>query len=517
MPHRMLCLGAAAVGVLLASVAPAAAKVVRLEVTSKEPYGSFWAGDYVIWQGRVHGDLAPEEPIPDLDKAARNARGRIEYAARLLLIMPADPSRGNGTLLVDLPNRGRAYAHALYNSPRDDPYQSGTLEQGTGFLEDRGVTVAEVYWELGKGAELPSFVDGEGKTRYVEGVGFAIVRDTADFLARAPADAAGTPNPLKGTVSRVLASGKSQTGRYLKTFLLHGFNMVEGRRVFDGLHVFVSAAGLLPIMRSGTGPESSGNGAPSFAMPEFRGVNEDPLTIGDIIARVEARGESPPKMILLNSTTDYLSLRASLARTGAAGTAERPIPPSVRVYDIAGASHVIVAREPECKLPPGRLDWTPVSRATLLRLDAWVGSNAEPPASRLMPLAPAGDDPTVLRAPAHLPGAVIQVPQRDADGNALGGVRLPELAAPLGSHGGQNQPQSSRCSLVGSYLAFARTKEEREKIRDPRPSLAERYRNRDDYVNQVRIAARELEQSGFLLPEDTAIIIQAASAGPAFK
>lgn len=134
-----------------------------------------------------------------------------------------------------------------------------------------------------------------------------------------------------------------------------------------------------------------------------------------------------------------------------------------------------------------------------------------------MPLQPAGDDPTVLRAPAHLPRAVIQVPQRDADGNALGGVRLPDLVAPLGSHGGQNQPQSFRCSLIGSYRRFARTKEDRERTRAPRPSLAERYRNRDDYVNQVRIAARELEQSGFLLPEDTAIIVQAASASSAFK
>ena len=67
-------------------------------------------------------------------------------------------------------------------------------------------------------------------------------RDAADFLAHASADAAGTPNPLKGSVSRVIASGKSQTGRYLKTFLLNGFNLAGGRRVFDGMHVFVSVA-----------------------------------------------------------------------------------------------------------------------------------------------------------------------------------------------------------------------------------------------------------------------------------
>jgi hypothetical protein len=136
-------------------------------------------------QGRIYGELSPRESIPGIDKAKRNARGMVEYSARIVLIAPEVPSRGNGTLLVDIPNRGNAYAQALYNSPRDEPFQSGTFEQGTGFLQDHGFSVAEVYWELGKGADLPSFADADGRTRYVEGVGFAIVRDAADFLAHA--------------------------------------------------------------------------------------------------------------------------------------------------------------------------------------------------------------------------------------------------------------------------------------------------------------------------------------------
>ena len=62
------------------------------------------------------------------------------------------------------------------------------------------------------------------------------------------------------------------------------------------MHVFVSGAGMLPIMQSGTGPQSSATGAPTFANPEFRGVNEDVLTIGDVVKRVKARGEKPPLM-----------------------------------------------------------------------------------------------------------------------------------------------------------------------------------------------------------------------------
>jgi hypothetical protein len=494
----------------------AAAKVTRLEITAKQPDGSFRAGDYVRWEGRVHGELAPAaETIPDLDKPARNTGGMVEYTARIMLFMPV--AQGNGALLVDVPNRGHAYARALYNSPRGLPFQSGNLSRGTGFLEDHGFTFAEVYWELGQGAELPSFTDPDGKQRFVEGVGFAIVRDAADFLAHSGADAAGTPNPLAGKINRVLASGKSQTGRFLKTFLLDGFNRVEGRRVFDGMHVFVSGAGLLPIMQSGTGPESSADRAPSFADPEFPGVNDGPLTIAEIVAKVETRGEVPPRMLLLNSTVDYLSLRASLGRTGGNGTADLPLPENVRMYDVAGASHVTVAKADSCKLLPGRLDWTPVSRATLLRLDEWVASNTQPPPTRLMPLQPANEDPNVLVAPKNLPDAVIQEPRRDADGNPLGGVRLPDLAVPLGANGVQNEPHSFTCSLVGAFLPFAGNRQARETAGDQRLSLEERYKDEDDYVNRIGVAAREAETEGFLLPEDVAIIVNSVAAAPIFR
>jgi len=519
MPHRpnglmvmfLFCLLS-----LIVTARSAIAEVTRIEFTSKQPYGTFRAGDYVIWQGKIRGDLAPQEAIPGLDKAARNDRGRVAYSAKIILIMPAAPRAGNGALLVDVPNRGRAYAEALYNSPRDVPFLSGTLEQGTGFLQDHGFTVAEVYWELGRDADLPSFVDADGKTRYVEGVGFAIVRDAANFLAHAAADGAGTPNPLRGAINRVLASGKSQDGRFLKTFLLNGFNTAGDRRVFDGMHVFVSAAGLLPILQMGTGPQSSGEGAPTFANPDFPGVNDGPLTIGEIVAKVEARGEVPPKMLLVSSTTDYYSLRASLGRTGESGTADRPLPANVRMYDIAGGSHVVVPQASSCTLPPGRIDWAPLSRALLLHLDAWVGRNTEPPASELMPLEPASGEPPALRAPARLSAAVIQVPKRDPDGNALGGVRLPDLAVPTGTNGGQNQPQTFTCMLVGSFAPFAATKAERERAGDPRPSIEERYHGRDDYVNRVRIAAGDLVARGFLLPEDAAVIIQEAASSNLF-
>src|SRR5476651_1147933 len=492
----------------LAVAFPACADVTRLEITSKESYGTFRPGEYVLWKGKLHGELSPKEAIPDIDKVKTNARGMVEYTSDIVLLMPATPSKGNGTLIVDVPNRGRVYGVALYNSPHDEPFESGTLAQGTGFLEDRGFTLAEVGWELGKGAQLPTFVDAAGKTQYVEGAGFAIMRDAGDYFAHAQGD-----NPLKGAIKHTLASGKSQSGRFLKTLLLNGFNRTHGHRVFDGMHIFVSGSGLLPILRSSPGPESSGNSAPSFTDPEFRGVHEGPFTIGEIMATVEKRGEVPPRIVMISSTTDFLSLRASLGRTGGAGTDEQAIPANVRMYDIAGASHAVSRRAPNCTLPLARLDWVPVSRATLLALDAWVASNTQPPANRLMPLEPSLDA-DVLKAPAHLAKAVIERPKRDADGNALGGVRLPEQEVPLGTNAAQQEPKSFSCMLLGAYLPFTETKEERDAAKDARLSIAERYKSRDDYVNRIRVAARTLEADGFLLPEDAAVIIAAAAARP---
>ena len=109
MPHRrsgpivtvLFCLLS-----LMSTARSAIAEVTRIEFTSKEPYGAFRAGDYVIWQGTVRGVLSPQEAIPGIDKAARDERGRVAYSAKIVLLIPAASGAGNGALLVDVPNRG---------------------------------------------------------------------------------------------------------------------------------------------------------------------------------------------------------------------------------------------------------------------------------------------------------------------------------------------------------------------------------------------------------------------------
>ena len=167
-------------------------------------------------------------------------------------------------------------------------------------------------------------------------------------------------------------------------------------------------------------------------------------------------------------------------------------------------------------MPPGQLDWSPVLRAVLIALDDWVSHNRPPPPNTLMPLEGRPNDETVLPAPKYLPDAVIEVPRQDADGNVIGGVRLPDVEVPLGVHGIQNRPLSDRsCNLVAGYMVFSKTPADR-KPGDTRPSISERYKDRADYVNRIRISTWRMIEQRFLLPEDGVVIIQAATQSPAF-
>jgi hypothetical protein len=107
------------------------------------------------------------------------------------------------------------------------------------------------------------------------------------------------------------------------------------------------------------------------------------------------------------------------------------------------------------------------------------------------------------------------VPQVDADGNDVAGVRSVHLRVPIGTYTGWNLFRAGRfedgfCSLQGSFIPFAHTRAERLATGDPRPSLEERYPTREAYVEAVRRAANDLVQLRFLLAEDAAALVAEA-------
>ena len=122
-------------------------------------------------------------------------------------------------------------------------------------------------------------------------------------------------------------------------------------------------------------------------------------------------------------------------------------------------------------------------------------------------------EPPALGAPYR-----VLVPQVDADGNDVGGIALPEVAVPLGTHTGWNvtEPQLAGfrylAGLVGAFVPFARTREARLESGDARRSIAERYASEQDYLSRVDRAARALVQQRLVLAPDLPLVRQRAAA-----
>jgi hypothetical protein len=113
---------------------------------------------------------------------------------------------------------------------------------------------------------------------------------------------------------------------------------------------------------------------------------------------------------------------------------------------------------------------------------------------------------------------LVLVPRVDVDGNDIAGIRLPDVAVPLGTRTGWNTRGAGFAEgalmVVGSYIPFAATAKERLAKGDPRLSLEERYPSHEHYVKAVAHAAAGLQKERLLLAEDVERYLAAASAAP---
>jgi hypothetical protein len=119
----------------------------------------------VVNEGRAFGDAGPYEKvsgvlefavdpthaanagITDLPIAPRDPAGRVAFAGDFHVLRPIDAARGNRRLLLDVPNRGRKMAVALFNSTARVADPVAPPDFGNGFLMRRGWTVAWIGWQ----------------------------------------------------------------------------------------------------------------------------------------------------------------------------------------------------------------------------------------------------------------------------------------------------------------------------------------------------------------------------------
>src|SRR5215510_4693794 len=89
------------------------AKVVRFVVEQRAPFAEGAAfgetGTYERLTGTAYFEVDPNDPlnavIVDLDRAPRNARGRVEFSAPFFILKPVDMSRGNHKIFYTANNR----------------------------------------------------------------------------------------------------------------------------------------------------------------------------------------------------------------------------------------------------------------------------------------------------------------------------------------------------------------------------------------------------------------------------
>lgn len=147
---RSLRLACAAVCFL----ALAEARVARIEVIERSPVldgRPFAAGAYERVVARIHFELDPQQAsnkvLADIALAPRGRSGHVEFSADLYLLQPSDPQRSNGTLLVEIPNRGGKGMLGRFCYARGSLDPRTAEELGDAWLLDQGYTLAWIGWQ----------------------------------------------------------------------------------------------------------------------------------------------------------------------------------------------------------------------------------------------------------------------------------------------------------------------------------------------------------------------------------
>ena len=397
----------------------------------------------------------------------------------------------------------------------------------------------------------------------VVGLGLAGTRDLISFFKHATA-AQGNPSPGLRVAT---GWGVSQTGRFLRHFVYQGFNEDErGRIVFDGVFDQVGGAGRGSFnhrfgQQSRDQLQHFNIQYPVDMFPFTDDDQTDPVTgVTDGLLARARRTKTVPRMFHLLTNSEYFNRAGSLVHTDVTGTRDVPPPDTSRIYMVSSAPHIVGAFPPvpfadkdfvgQADMNP--LVYTPVIRALFRALDQWIVDGVAPPPSRYPTLADGTlTSPDKAGWPAvpgfPLPQApmttyrldfgpdwakglvtiepprlgvpfVSRVPAVDDAGNGRGGIRLPQIAVPLATHTGWNYRRPSigapdrLASEIGSYLPLPKTRADRERTGDGRPSIAERYASRENYLERITTAAHGLVQQRYLLADDVADVVAQAAA-----
>jgi hypothetical protein len=357
-------------------------------------------------------------------------------------------------------------------------------------------------------------------------------------------------NNESGFMKRAIGFGTSQSGRFLRAYLFYGFNADEkGRKVFDGVWPHVAGAGRGSFNHRFGQPSRDGHPHLNFFYPT------DLYPFTDLPAVDNGRNEGlldkaaaanvVPKIFYTNGSYEYWGRAASLIHTTPDGKRDAPLHANSRAFLLAGTQHGANAKPVRNNTQniANPMDYRWPMRGLLASMNEWVTKDVEPPASAYpridkdqlvsaaalqFPNVPGVKKPTSPMPAYHVDygaefaskGIVVNEPpkvgpafptliaQVDRDGNETSGLRSPEQQVPLGSYTGWNfrdakiGAEGTLYNMVGSFLPFAKTKADREKSGDPRLSIEERYKSKEDFLARIETAAKNLVAARVLLERD---------------
>ena len=318
----------------------------------------------------------------------------------------------------------------------------------------------------------------------------------ADAVTAIRTRAAGLWADLPDVV-RAYLSGWSMTGSFCRVFLGEGFHerrrLPGGRPVFDGYLIGIS---------SGGAPRAGYPGlSPAVAAP---GPGDPRHTIG---------GHDVPVIELLSE------LESETHRPVQRPDGDAP-DDRYRLYQVAGTAHdtgpvqvttnVEQYRRHDLPVPGARIVELPsdarldlLARAVYALLDRWVADGTPPPRADRLVL-------TEENYPDHPEAARLA---RDADGNAVGGIRPPWVTTALARYQPHSSPVPEGCR-PSPWMPMTDPTAIAWMVGHMTPLsagvLRSRHPTREQYLERFNQDCLDLVRQGFLLGEDVEPLVSAA-------
>jgi alpha/beta hydrolase family protein len=284
------------------------------------------------------------------------------------------------------------------------------------------------------------------------------------------------PAPLGPLVpKRLIAVGESQSAFRFVTYV----NAVHPlAQEYDGFLIHSRGGGAAPLSQGAQG---------DIATPTPTAVRDDGdvpvlifetetdlITLGDFAARQPDEGNVRVWEVAGTSHDDAYGLSVGPNDGGRGAMDTSYLPPVTSIFGVIQCAAAINAGPQHY-----------VENAALKRLTGWVRAGRVRGASAPRLQVSAGPPPSI---------------DRDALGNALGGIRTPAVDVPVATLSGLGQTGGSFCSLFGTTTPL-----------DP-ATLASRYPSHSAYVSAVRDDVQRAVRAGFILKPDARAIKEAALA-----